>query len=82
MITVDGQRLALDDIVAVADGEPVRLGDRARSVAYEAQRLAVRIAGERPVYGRTTGVGANKDTAVDRSDSAGHGTLSSHSLPL
>jgi histidine ammonia-lyase len=80
VITVDGQRLGLEEIVAVADGEPVRLGDRARSAADEAHRLAVRITGERPVYGRTTGVGANKDTAVDRSDTAGHGTriLRSH----
>jgi histidine ammonia-lyase len=73
VISVDGRRLTLDAIVAVADGEPVGLGDQARSAADGAHRLAVRISGERPVYGRTTGVGANKDSAVDRSDTAGHG---------
>jgi histidine ammonia-lyase len=73
VISVDGGRLTVADIVAAADGAPVELGDRGRARADEAHRLAVRISGERPVYGRTTGVGANKDAAVDRSDTAGHG---------
>jgi histidine ammonia-lyase len=64
VITVDGERLPLSALLAIADGEPVRLGELGRARAGAAHELALRIAGERMVYGRTTGVGANKDTAV------------------
>ena len=64
MITLDGQPLDLATLVAVADGAPVRLGAAGRERAAATHALAVRISGERTVYGRTTGVGANKDTAV------------------
>lgn len=73
MITVDGGRLSLSDITAVAAGQPVALADEARARAAEAHELAVRTASERPVYGRTTGVGANKDVAVGRGEAAEHG---------
>ncbi len=64
MITLDGERLALADIVAVADGAPVVLGEAGRARIAATHDLAVRLSAERTVYGRTTGVGANKDTAV------------------
>jgi histidine ammonia-lyase len=73
VITVDGGRLSVRDVAAVAGGEPVALADDARARAAEAHDLAARTASERPVYGRTTGVGANKDVAVGRGEAAEHG---------
>jgi histidine ammonia-lyase len=79
VITLDGERLTLSDIVAVADGAPIRLGPAARDWAGAAHALAVRIGAERTIYGRTTGVGANKDTPVDASAGAKHGARLLHS---
>ena len=79
MITLDGERLGLRALVAIADGEPVRLGPAGRQRAAAAHALAVRIAGERTVYGRTTGVGANKDTSVAAAAGAAHAQRLLHS---
>jgi histidine ammonia-lyase len=73
VITVDGGRLSVRDISAVAAGEPVTLAATALDRAGEAYELAAKTATERPVYGRTTGVGANKDVAVGRGDAVEHG---------
>ena len=72
VITLDGQPLDLATLVAVADGAPVRLGAAGRERAAATHALAVRISGERTVYGRTTGVGANKDAAVSAAESSAH----------
>lgn len=73
MITLDGGCLSLGVIAAVAAGEPVELAESVLRRAGEAYDLAVRTASERPVYGRTTGVGANKDVAVGRGEAVEHG---------
>lgn len=72
MITLDGAALTLGDLVAVAEGAPVQVSAAARDRAAAAHRLAVRIGCERTVYGRTTGVGANKDVSVEAAASTAH----------
>jgi histidine ammonia-lyase len=72
VITLAGQRLRLEDVAAIAAGAPVELGPAGRDRAAATHALAVRISGERTVYGRSTGVGANKDAAVTPADSAEH----------
>jgi histidine ammonia-lyase len=65
-----GERpLAPDDVVAVARGRPVALGNaaRARMEAAHALLLELLAAGE-PVYGLTTGVGALKTVPVERAE--------------
>ena len=79
VITLDGEPLDLRTVVAIADGEPVRLGAAGRQRAAATHALAVRISAERTVYGRTTGVGANKDSAVAASASAEHAQRLLHS---
>ncbi|KWX09233.1 hypothetical protein TR74_10855, partial [Carbonactinospora thermoautotrophica] len=64
-VVVDGRRLTCEHVRRVArDQAPVRVHPdgvaRARA-AYEAVR-AVQV--EQPVYGRTTGVGANRSVEV------------------
>jgi histidine ammonia-lyase len=62
---IDGGRLGLDGIVAVARRrEPVRLMPEARTRVRRSQEFAARVAEERPIYGRSTGVGANRDTVL------------------
>lgn len=73
MITLTGGPVPLPDLCAIADGAPVRVDPDARQRVIAAHELALRIAATRTVYGRTTGVGANKDTAVDPGGSAAHG---------
>ncbi len=64
MISLDGSGLTVAQVVAVADGEPVELSGRARDAVEASSRYAVEVSAQRPLYGRTTGVGANRDVAV------------------
>ncbi len=71
-VVVDGKRLTCERVRRVArDRVPVRVHPdgvaRARA-AYEAVRA---VQAERPVYGRTTGVGANRSVEVTEADSTG-----------
>ncbi|HKB30995.1 MAG TPA: aromatic amino acid ammonia-lyase [Streptosporangiaceae bacterium] len=74
-IVIDGSSLTCGQVAAVArDAAPVRVAD----AAFEAARAAWRVVGEvsarRSVYGRNTGVGANRTVAVDDADAGeGHG---------
>ncbi len=72
MSTLDGERLSLEEIVAIAGGAPAELGPGGRERAATAHRLALRVASERLVYGRTTGVGANKDAAIEPGEGRAH----------
>jgi histidine ammonia-lyase len=73
-VRIDGRILTCGDIVRVArGGVPVRLDATARKRAQYAWELAENIAARRPVYGRTTGVGANRQEEVGGEAALGHG---------
>ncbi|WP_347108781.1 aromatic amino acid lyase [Paenarthrobacter sp. S56] len=83
MITIDGRHLALADIVAVADGASVGLAAEAIARMSASQESAVATASRRPVYGRSTGVGANKTVTladVEGADTHGLKLLRSHAV--
>lgn len=66
MLEIDGTALTCGEIAAAArGGEPVRLTAAAWDRVRASYDWADREAQRRPVYGRTTGVGANKSVAVD-----------------
>ncbi|TGN64189.1 aromatic amino acid lyase [Nocardioides eburneiflavus] len=72
-IRIDGRTLTCEDIVLVARGASVRLDATARKRAQDAWELAEDITATRQVYGRTTGVGANRQEEVDGDAVLGHG---------
>ena len=79
MPIVDGSHLTLDDIVAVArHGESVALGPDVLPRVAASQEFADRVAEERPIYGRSTGVGGNRDLVVPDPDSQALQLLRSH----
>ncbi|MEV7607373.1 aromatic amino acid lyase [Paenarthrobacter sp. NPDC089322] len=83
MIDIDGRNLALADIVAVADGASVNLASEAVSRMEASQESAVATASRRPVYGRSTGVGANRTVSLaepDGGDTHGLKLLRSHAV--
>ncbi|MFK0009477.1 aromatic amino acid lyase [Paenarthrobacter sp. NPDC090520] len=83
MIEIDGRNLTLAEIVAVADGASVGLAAEALERIDASQASAVATASRRPVYGRSTGVGANKTVALAESgDADTHGLklLRSHAV--
>lgn len=80
-VHIDGRTLTCGDVVRVArDRAPVRLDATARKRAQDAWQLVEDIAADRPVYGRTTGVGANRQEEVGGEAALGHGSrlLRSH----
>ncbi len=87
-VVLDGSRLSGTQVAAVARrGVPVLVAAAAVERVRAAHRVAGEVAGRRPVYGRTTGVGANRTVTVAAgSDSdgaaAGHGLrlLRSHAV--
>lgn len=70
---VDGRHLRRGDVVAVARSRPpVHLHAGGRARAADASELAARLAAVRPIYGRSTGVGANR-VEIIAADDAEHG---------
>lgn len=65
-------RLVGDVVADVAAPTPWLLGDAERALLQRAADDAAVAAGEHVTYGRTTGVGANRNTAADDED-GGHG---------
>ncbi len=63
-MVLDGAPLRLPDLRAVASGARAPAGEVGLARARAGHELAVRLSRERPVYGRSTGVGANRDTAT------------------
>ena len=63
--------VSLADIVAVADGARVRITDALLDAVADAATAADAIASVTPAYGRSTGVGANRETSV--TDASDHG---------
>ena len=79
MPIVDGSHLTLDDIVAVARRkEPVSLDPAVLARVAASQEFANRVAEQRPIYGRSTGVGANRDVVLPDPDSQAVQLLRSH----
>ncbi|HET7327706.1 MAG TPA: aromatic amino acid lyase [Nocardioidaceae bacterium] len=79
-VRVDGGSLTCRRLAAVArHGAPFDVPADARERVERSHALADETVAVRPVYGRTTGVGANRSEAVDASDTA-HGVrlLASH----
>jgi histidine ammonia-lyase len=73
-IRIDGTSLRCADVVRVARrSASVELDDAAVARAEKAYELAVDIGAKRAVYGRTTGVGANRHTVVDPDAADQHG---------
>lgn len=73
-VRIDGRTLTCRDIVRVArSGASVRLDETARNRAQDAWELAESLTTTRQVYGRTTGVGANRQEEVDSEAAHGHG---------
>jgi histidine ammonia-lyase len=75
-----GGSAGLADVVAVADGGRVRVPDAAIEEVGRAHELTRRLSAEVPIYGRTTGVGANKSAAVVDDDAHGLRILRSHAV--
>ncbi|MEZ2390451.1 aromatic amino acid lyase [bacterium RCC_150] len=82
MIELDGLRLDLADIATVAaGGAKVTLAPSAVERMAASQRSARATAQRRPVYGRSTGVGANRSVALEAADNAhGLNLLRSHAV--
>jgi len=79
MIRLDGRQLTCGDIVAAArHQEQVVLDPAGRDRARRSHELAVRVSGERALYGRSTGVGANRSVAVAATDEHARVLLRSH----
>lgn len=80
-VRIDGRTLTCRDIVRVArSGVSVSLDEAARHRAQDAWELVEDLTAARPVYGRTTGVGANRHEEVGGESAVGHGSrlLRSH----
>ncbi|MFG3440298.1 aromatic amino acid lyase [Nonomuraea sp. NPDC047897] len=80
VVTLDGIRLRPSDVAGLARdaGVAVRLDPEGLARAAAAHRAAGEIARRRPVYGRTTGVGANRTEHVGDGDLHGLRLLRSH----
>jgi histidine ammonia-lyase len=73
-IIIDGASLTCAGVAAVArDEAPVTVAPQAVTAAGTAWETARDVAVRRPVYGRTTGVGANRNVGLAEGDLAEHG---------
>jgi histidine ammonia-lyase len=72
VVTLDGETLTCGQVAVAARGRaPVAISTAGRERARAAAQVAAMVAGQRLVYGRTTGVGANRDQTVRGKDAAG-----------
>nr|BFE34285.1 aromatic amino acid ammonia-lyase [Actinomadura rugatobispora] len=73
-IVVDGTALTCAQVARAAREEvPVAVSPEGVARARAAWRTAREVAAEQPVYGRTTGVGANREVGVEWEDADAHG---------
>jgi len=84
LVVLDGSRLSAAQVAAVArDDAPVAVAAAAVERVRAAHQVAGEVARRRPVYGRTTGVGANRTIAVavdSAADQHGLRMLRSHTV--
>ncbi|MFI7676835.1 aromatic amino acid ammonia-lyase [Actinophytocola sp. NPDC049390] len=74
MFTVDGRTLRCEDVRQVAlERAAVTVDEAAARRAEDAWRLVTELSARREIYGRTTGVGANRDLTVDDDSGPEHG---------
>lgn len=74
MFTVDGRTLRCEDVRLVAEQTvEVTVDEAAMRRAEEAWRLVTELSTRREIYGRTTGVGANRDLTIDEDSGPEHG---------
>ena len=74
VLTLDGRSLTCEQVRQAAYGQVmVDLSDPGRARAQAAAEVAAEVMTRRQVYGRTTGVGANRGQQVSEHDLAGHG---------
>lgn len=73
-IGIDGSSLTCAQVTAVArDGAQVTVGAAAVDAARAAWRVAGEVATQRLVYGRNTGVGANRSVGIGADEGSDHG---------
>lgn len=78
-VDLDGRSLTAATVQAVAQGcLKVRIAPSALARVQRAHEVARQVVNRRPVYGRTTGVGANRAVEVPESDAHGLRLLRSH----
>ncbi|HEX4721373.1 MAG TPA: aromatic amino acid ammonia-lyase [Pseudonocardiaceae bacterium] len=78
-VSLDGRGLTCALLhTIVRDGAHVTVSPTGRARAEAAHRVAVELARQRPVYGRTTGVGANRGIDVESDPEHGLRLLRSH----
>jgi histidine ammonia-lyase len=74
VVVLDGESLSCGQVAAVARGRAqVTFSAAGRDRAAAAARVVAAVTERRPVYGRSTGVGANRDQVVRGEDVTGHG---------
>jgi histidine ammonia-lyase len=74
MFTVDGRTLRCEDVRQVAEERvAVAVDEAALRRAEDAWRLVTELSARREIYGRTTGVGANRDLTIDEDSGPEHG---------
>jgi histidine ammonia-lyase len=74
VVPLDGRNLGCGQVREIARGTAdAEVTSDGRERARAAARIAAEVAARSPVYGRTTGVGANRDQAVSPADVEGHG---------
>jgi histidine ammonia-lyase len=74
MFRVDGRTLRCEDVRQVAEEQPVvTVDEAAMRRAEDAWRLVTELSARREIYGRTTGVGANRDLTIDEDSGPEHG---------
>ncbi|MGY4737353.1 aromatic amino acid lyase [Streptomyces sp. ATMOS53] len=73
-VVLNGTSLTVGELIALADGEAVpTVAPEARERAVRSWRTARRLAATGRLYGRGTGVGAQRSVPVDEDDEAAHG---------
>jgi histidine ammonia-lyase len=77
-VTLDGRTLDLTGLTAAALGASAVIDPTALARAESSHRAAAQVSSERPVYGRTTGVGAARDESTDSTVEHGLRLLRSH----
>ncbi|MDX2679847.1 aromatic amino acid lyase [Streptomyces sp. NY05-11A] len=73
-VVLNGTTLTVGELIALADGEAVpTVAPEARERAVRSWRTARRLAATGRLYGRGTGVGAQRSVPVEEDDEAAHG---------